>query len=362
MVTRVFAILAWVTITAASTGCALGATSTTEEYESDSVAMVAAHVPVCTKVGTAKEGWRWGDTGSFIRHAKCAGASPQCQFVGEQAEGWYAGDLIVLADCSDVARVQAVGEPCGPSIGYSCDSARAYCQGIPEEGKGGSGVCQPLGTCLDAADCGLADHAWSHLDVPGEAVCDAGQCVWAPEDCRTTEDCRDGLTCMGIPHDGSTQYGKCRSSESLSGEGAACGEALGCEPGLACVGLSMGPEGWCLPAWMVADYTNAKTYGTTSNVVAHGLATVPVDIVVWAELNKKTSSKWTLQLTDPNGVAAVVCSPSTVACTPENLAAGISVLGNSRDDAVNGRWTLQVKGSGSPKIKTWTLHLSSRMD
>lgn len=141
-----------------------------------------------------------------------------------------------------------------------------------------------------------------------------------------------------------------------------CSEQELCEAELACVGLSMGPEGQCSPAWMVADYTNSTTYGTTSNVIAYGLATVPVDIVVTAQLNKTNSSKWTLQLTDPNGVAAVVCSPTTEPCTAPLLADGVSVQGNSRDDQVNGRWTLQVKGSRSPKIRSWTLHLSSRWD
>ncbi|HQP38280.1 MAG TPA: hypothetical protein PLI95_24015, partial [Polyangiaceae bacterium] len=80
------------------------------------------------------------------------------------------------------------------------------------------------------------------------------------------------------------------------------------------------------------------------------------------KLNKNDPSKLTLQLTDPNGVAAIVCSPATAPCTKDGLAQGISVEGNSRDDQVNGRWTLQVKGSGAPKIVTWTLHLSSRWD
>ena len=141
-----------------------------------------------------------------------------------------------------------------------------------------------------------------------------------------------------------------------------CSSDQPCAEGLACIGLSMGPEGWCQPSWMVADYTNGKTYGTTSNVIVYGLATVPVDIVVSAKLNKSDPSKLTLQLTDPNGVAAIVCSPTVGACTTDRLSQGISVEGNSRDDQVNGRWTLQVKGSGAPKMATWTLHLSSRWD
>jgi hypothetical protein len=113
---------------------------------------------------------------------------------------------------------------------------------------------------------------------------------------------------------------------------------------------------------MIADYTNNTTYGTTSNVIAYGLATVPVDIVVRAQTNLSNPSALTLRLTDPNGSVAVVCSPTTIICTTAGLSAGISVAGNSRDNNVNGRWTLQVLGKPSPKISNWTLHLSSRWD
>lgn len=210
-----------------------------------------------------------------------------------------------------------------------------------------------------AAGCALPE-APAGEEESAEAA-SAVQAPWVPGDCLTSASCAIGESCTGIPHDHSTIYGKCRATALLSGEGLSCVAAVPCQPGLACTGLSMGPDGTCAPAWMVADYTNSTTYGTTSNVVAYGLATVPVDIVVTAQLNLSNPSNLTLRLTDPNGALAVVCSPSTLPCSTAGLAAGISV-GNSRDDSVNGRWTLQVLGSPSPKIKLWALHLSSRWD
>jgi hypothetical protein len=365
MKTISFGTLALVAFAAASTGCAWDSTSGTGEESSVSTErdLTTNHVPVCKKIGKPREQWRWGDTRQFIRFAECEGLTPKCQYVGSRSEGWYADGLIAWDFCAETARVHRVGEPCGPSIGYSCDSGGSYCQGIPGPGTiGGTGVCASFGTCEVDADCALEDHQWQHDDVPGGAVCDHGQCAWIPEDCRTVADCQDGQFCVGIPSDNSTKDGKCRATGHLPGEGLTCSEDVPCEPGLDCMGLSMGPEGMCLPSWMAADYTNATTYGTTSNVVAYGLATVPVDIVVQAKLNRHNVSHWTLKLTDPNGVVAVVCGPNDGTCTKSRLAEGISVQGNSRDDQVNGRWTLQVQGSGSPKIKTWTLHLSSRWD
>jgi len=351
-------------IAASLSGCAYSTSADQDISEPvSSEQALASHRPICTKVGTAKEGWRWADTNKLIRHADCEGLTPRCQYVGSRSEGWYADGLIAWDMCAAVARVHRMGEACGPSIGFSCDTAGSWCHGLPPAGViGGSGICQPYGFCSDASECSLPENQWVHDAVPGFAQCVDSQCVWIPEDCHTTADCLDGYACTGIPSDGSTKLGKCRSTSPVEGEGATCTAVQPCGEGLGCIGLSMGDEGWCVPSWMLAEFTNAKTYGTTSNVVVYGQATVPVDIVVSGKLNKNDPSKLTLQLTDPNGVAAIVCSPATAPCTKDGLAQGISVEGNSRDDQVNGRWTLQVKGSGAPKIVTWTLHLSSRWD
>lgn len=212
-----------------------------------------------------------------------------------------------------------------------------------------------------AAGCALPEGPAASVEEESAEAASAVQAPWVPGDCQTSASCASGESCVGIPHDNSTIYGRCHATAPLPGEGLSCSATVSCQPDLACTGLSMGPDGTCAPAWMVADYTNSTTYGTTSNVVAYGLATVPVDIVVTAQLNLANPSNLTLRLTDPNGARAVVCSPTTVPCSTATLAAGVSV-GNSHDDQVNGRWTLQVLGTPSPKIKLWTLHLSSRWD
>jgi hypothetical protein len=106
-----------------------------------------------------------------------------------------------------------------------------------------------------AAGCTLPE-APAAEEESAEAV-SAVQAPWVPGDCLTSASCAIGESCVGIPHDNSTIYGRCRSTAPLSGEGLSCSSAVSCQPDLACTGLSMGPDGTCAPAWMVVDYTNA---------------------------------------------------------------------------------------------------------
>ena len=125
----------------------------------------------------------------------------------------------------------------------------------------------------------------------------------------------------------------------------------------------MGREsGLCAPSWMFGKYTNSATVSSASSVTVLGLATVPVDIVAQATVNKRDLAKLTFTLTDPNGQRAVLCSPATQVCSDAALRSGLSAKENTRDDEVNGRWTLRVQGPGGPKITRWTLQLSSRWD
>ena len=161
---------ALVALAATSAGCAY-ATPSVDDDSSDPASAeqaLAPHKPVCTKIGTAKEGWRWADTGALIRYADCDALTPQCEHIGSRSEGWYADGLIAWANCAQIARVHAIGEACGPSIGYGCDAAGAWCQGLPEEGTiGGSGTCQPFGFCADGSDCAEASNAWTHGQCRG---------------------------------------------------------------------------------------------------------------------------------------------------------------------------------------------------
>lgn len=194
----------------------------------------------------------------------------------------------------------------------------------------------------------------------------------ADVDCASDAQCDNGFRCVGIPHDGSWPYGKCRSTTTPEGDGATCSATVPCLPGLGCTLLPSGAtEGICRPSWMFQTYSYTHTPPANSvYVVAYGLASVPVDVVVSGELAVTNPADWnllTLTLKDPNGTVNTVCTPGTKPCSAAALAAGI-VTPNSGDDLVNGRWTLAVtKRNGTtvtkPKIiKVFTLALSSRWD
>jgi Proprotein convertase P-domain len=180
-------------------------------------------------------------------------------------------------------------------------------------------------------------------------------------DCVDSAVCGVGAICDGKPSDGSGSVGKCHAEAVAVGDGDSCTKESSCKAGLRCNGLSMGVEGTCRPDWMTAVYTQvAKT--ASSSVVAYGLATVPEDVVVRAKLSAANLANATVTLTDPNGQVATLCSPA-VPCVAKQLAAGVSAQGISRDDEVNGRWTLRVASKNNAvKIQSWSLTLSSRFD
>jgi hypothetical protein len=207
--------------------------------------------------------------------------------------------------------------------------------------------------CASAADTGDAD-------ATAQAADDFELERPQNGDCRSNSNCRSGATCDGVPADGSTRFGKCHAVANIAGDGELCTTASRCKAGLRCNGLSMGSEGSCRPNWMSAVYTKNNA-GAVSSVIAYGLATVPEDIVVRARVGNMNLATATLTLTDPNGTVATICSPAAP-CTAAQLAAGVSAQGISRDDQVNGRWTLRVSGVAAAKIQSWSLSLSSRLD
>ena len=95
----------------------------------------------------------------------------------------------------------------------------------------------------------------------------------------------------------------------------------------------------------------------SSSVVACGLASVPVDIVVYLHLDHPRPNL-VIELEDPNG--QVDCA-SNQAWSPGPIIAQVG----SGDDEVNGRWTLRVRGAVSGVSGTltgWSLYLLSRWD
>ncbi|HOX45094.1 MAG TPA: proprotein convertase P-domain-containing protein [Myxococcota bacterium] len=112
------------------------------EYDLPRRPEASDHRPVCRNIGTRSEGWYWGDDGQLIRWEPCAAApAPACIAIGSRGEGWAAGDTFITWDlCHRTVRIAIAGEPCGPSIGFSCHDGLT-CQGLSEDVRGGTGTC-----------------------------------------------------------------------------------------------------------------------------------------------------------------------------------------------------------------------------
>ena len=192
--------------------------------------------------------------------------------------------------------------------------------------------------------------------------------------CATDGDCAEislELDCRGAPNDGSSVLGVCVDPGAVSGEGEECTGAAGCAAGTVCAGLTLWDSGICVAEWMTGTFTadlsaaipaGAGATVATSTVV-RGLASVPVDIEVEADLDGVAPARLRLELTDPNGISTVLWDGATQAGPlPARLLAGWEI---SRDEAVNGRWTVTattLDAGAAGTLSGWRLHLTSRWD
>jgi hypothetical protein len=146
------------------------------------------HRPACRRVGQPEEGYYWADSGQLIALRACAALpEPECVNLGSRSEGWsVAGEFLLWDICHRTVRIALWGEACGPSIGFACHQG-LFCQGLPQEGRGGTGACLDQGACLEEADCSNPDNPWEHARCMGRAACEDGACVWhcePPEELR----------------------------------------------------------------------------------------------------------------------------------------------------------------------------------
>jgi hypothetical protein len=188
-------------------------------------------------------------------------------------------------------------------------------------------------------------------------------------DCRGDSDCDEGWRCGGIPNDGSSDLGLCYPTASIPGEGNECDADDDCGEGLACNGITVG-YGLCLPWWMHDSFENTtqRFIGETTDpvvtgVVVRGQASVPMDVIVTADILHSKPHALRVALIDPNGAEAVLWDgPNTSGPMPSTFNAQGEI---SRDDEVDGQWLLRIVnegGAGTGNLYSWTLDVSSRFD
>lgn len=212
---------------------------------------------------------------------------------------------------------------------------------------------------------------YTHLGVPPSQSCGAGHLGGEGDDCLGHEHCAEGLRCYGRPADGSTPYGRCVDPTPIPGEGARCDRWSPCAEGLICAGWTLWGEGDCNPLWMAGRFEtrgdapihDTPSPGIAPSVVVYGLASVPVDLDVVVHLSHPRPSDLRVTLIDPNGDSSVLWDRS-----PEmgEWSRSFVLTGSiSRDDAVNGRWTLRVEdlvAGQSGTFHGWSLFVTSRWD
>lgn len=309
------------------------------------LAFIGLFVMACGETPPTADGKRGG--ASLPRGLGKADGWLSCGGVcGEQAPGgcWCDELCSTYGDCC--ADKVSVCDTAAPEP--SCQQA---CGGKSKEGCWCDELCATYGDCC-------ADK---------EQRCDGGPL----SDCKVKADCDSGLTCTGVPYDGSTPWGRCVASTSAPGEGESCSPSRPCSGTLLCVGLELFGEGSCSPAWMsgswvdaegaaLPDATSAAAGVLERSQVVYGLATVPVEIVVELDIAHARPADLRITLVDPNGVEGLVADGAAGPLPTRALVSGIP-----GDDSVNGRWTLRVADRASGKtgdLKSWTLQLTSRWD
>ena len=185
--------------------------------------------------------------------------------------------------------------------------------------------------------------------------------------CTDNSQCTGILQCVGVPNEDGFQ--QCLASQDIPGQHESCTGLGQCNDDLVCSGFTIFSSGECRPAWMAADFTSEVDATIAAGTAAQftvdvaGLATVPEDIVVTVDLSG----------IDPADVRIVIADPQGTESHPwDGPAAGgapmptelLALDGISRDDNINGTWTLTVENLGSTdaNLSLWNLYLSSRFD
>jgi cysteine-rich repeat protein len=290
-----------------------------------------------------------GDCDGHLEAIDCDDADPESTHRGQDADcdGYLPPD-----DCDDgnAEIYPGAEEDWEDGVDQDCDGNN---DSVCGDGKLGNIETCDDGNVLDADGCSSACAI--------EPQCTQG--------CLSDADCpAQDVRCIGVPSDLDAATGQCEDvNVTLEGLESPCDLENPCPQGLVCLGAyAWGEGGWCVADWFAKTFYSHDMAAlpedgsrTSSSVVACGLATVPVDIVVELHLNHPRPEDLVVELEDPNGAIGTVLDRE--AWRPGPIVARVG----SGDDQVNGRWTLHVRDmvrGEAGVLSGWSLYLLSRWD
>lgn len=179
-----------------------------------------------------------------------------------------------------------------------------------------------------------------------------------------------------VPQVGPSAMGKLRDfaqawapvlEDGAAGLGENCEREDACADGLVCLGAISWGSGWCVEDSFAATFDmgvaapipDADPAGVTSTIEVAGLASVPIDIRVWIDLDHPDPQSLTYTLIDPNGATATLSAPG------EGNMVDILWRNITSDDEIHGGWSLQVVDTAQGDVGTllgWSLYLTSTWD
>jgi Proprotein convertase P-domain len=152
---------------------------------------------------------------------------------------------------------------------------------------------------------------------------------------------------------------------------ANCDLQTPCGPDLICAGITGSSQGFCkeVGQWGVFAETHPVPIpddgasSLTRTIVASGLATVDMDVVIKVELTHPDASELTITLSNPGGTVVGVWAGETA--PGQDLVLERPVLGFSGDESVNGNWTLTLTDGTTGNaglLLGWSVEITSRWD
>ncbi len=162
-----------------------------------------------------------------------------------------------------------------------------------------------------------------------------------------------------------------RTWSPIAEDGAAelgedCASEDACADGLICLGAISWGNGWCVEDSFAGTFQvgggiipDGDPAGLVSSVTVGDLASVPIDIAVWIDLDHPDPQSLTYRLIDPNGADATLSAPG------EGNRADILWRNITSDDQINGSWSLEIidpVSGDTGVLNGWTLYLTSTWD